>query len=1103
MAVKVQCPYCQDVKQIRDVRPGTFKVPCTHCRATLRLIITQDGEDWIGEVHPIAPPPGPEPAAEAQPAAHVQGASRALTVDAGPAAAEGPSAEADGGPDSGDDDWPRGRRALGGYLRIARIGGGGLGSVYRARQLAPGRDAAVKVVSRRWAHDGKALERFAREGYAAAQLLHPNVASIYDVGADRSTYFFGMEFVDGGSLEALLRGRRRLAPAEAVGYVLQAARGLKAAHDQGMIHRDVRPANLMLGGDGVVKVADLGLVKAPEGEDLERAKSEPAVSALPNSTMGPPTYMAPELARDASRADARADIYALGCTLFALVTGRPPFEGKTVQEILDKHASEPPVPPDRVAKDVPAELSAIIQRMMAKEPEGRYPDCASLIQALEEFQARQAPDGQFRPGAAEVERLEDAAARFADAPAARLRAPVVLGALALGLFMAALTLGTGRLLASLGFLALIALTVLALEVVAGMTAGSPVFERARALLLGGSARDWATIAAGVLGGLALIWFLGLTGLVIGFSIVAAGLAAGYHYGIGRPLALQRDEPLADLEDLIRTLRLRGIAEEEIRAFVRDHAGPRWEELFESLFGYDAKIIARARGRAIDGRRRPRFAAWRDPIVAWADRVRQGRQAERDRKALNAIEMKALLLQGEDDLYKVRKAADRASRAMVIVAEKARLVAIEKARGEQSRPFAMIRELEKISYDKAKGIMRIPEEAHVEEDESFARMRYLLDLLLGPSIRFIAGSFLAGGGGGLAAPERPDPRARADQRGRDRGPPDHGGRTGRRGPGARRARGGGGSGRFRVEARAGQGGPGRPPPSPVPPRVAGRLARRAQRRVRGAVAGRLVVRDGLEDELIRGPRRAPGPARPAPRGPGPPRQRAPAGVDGPRGDRVRGGPDLRAHPRLIASAAARGPELRLRLLGLGVLDRPGVFRCRALAVAEGVDPPFGTFPVGGPGRGDDPLQGLLLGLGQIPLVRQGLHRFRVLLQPLRIARGDRRVERFDQAPIRWGELRLARAPREHPDPDRSQPGPPRNPTTRHVGPPSFDCPQELFLVVQKLHLGNHNRGSRPWEVPGRCAGVPIVADGTGARRRARMAGMWRAHRADGTCRKNWR
>lgn len=787
MAVKVQCPYCQDAKLIRDVRAGSFKVPCTKCRATLRLIIRQEGEHWEAEVQPIAPPPSQSaevdattdlsPSAPAQSQAPTQAASRALTVEAGPGApasptgADGfsvdpgladdtaPSSAPDDEPDDGDDDWPRGRKTLGGYARIGRLGRGGMGAVYKARQMSLDRDVAVKVMNRRWAHDGKSLSRFTREAYAAAQLLHHNVVQIYDVGVDHNIYYFSMEFVDGESLDALIRGRKRVPAFEAVGYILQAARGLKVAHDQGMIHRDIKPANLMLNAHGLVKIADLGLVKAPGTEDLGRAKDEPVPSpsrlrdsgsielTLPNSTMGTPMYMAPEQARDASRVDARADIYALGCTLYALVTGRPPFDGKTVAEVLTKHANEPIPPPEGIVKDLPADLSAIIGKMMAKDPAGRYQSCAELIPALEEFQARHAPGGLFRPGDEEVRRLEDAVERFNAAPAARLRTPVVLGGLALGLLIAAMLLVTGNYLAAIGFLGLIALTMLAREVVEGVTGWSPVLDRLRALLLGCRVKDWVTIGFGALAAVALAWALGLTGMIIGFAIVAVALAVGYHFGISRPLALQRDEALAELEEMIKSWRLKGMAEEEIRAFVADHAGRHWEELFESLFGYDAKLIARSRSRLTLGNKpRPKFGAWREPIIAWADRVQRGRQAERDRKALQAIEMKALLLQGEDDLYKVRKAAERASRAMVHVAEKARQAALDKALGEHAKKFAMIQELEKISYDKAKGIMRVPEESRGEDEgDSLGWLRDGLDLLLGPSIRFIVGSLLLAAG----------------------------------------------------------------------------------------------------------------------------------------------------------------------------------------------------------------------------------------------------------------------------------------------------------------------------------------------------------------------
>src|SRR5205085_2799317 len=224
--------------------------------------------------------------------------------------------------------------------------------------LSLDRNVALKVMKPEWAKDATFVARFTREAYAAAQLTHHNVVQIYDFGEDAGTNFFSMEFVDGQTLAGLVREKQKLDVEEAVGYVLQAARGLKFAHDQSLIHRDVKPENLLLNRQGIVKVADLGLVKTPGVADAD----EPTGAAAPatgggrasaagssqitqlNVAMGTPAFMAPEQARDAAHVDHRADIYSLGCTLYDLVTGRPPFEGRTAMEVITKHMSEPIVP---------------------------------------------------------------------------------------------------------------------------------------------------------------------------------------------------------------------------------------------------------------------------------------------------------------------------------------------------------------------------------------------------------------------------------------------------------------------------------------------------------------------------------------------------------------------------------------------------------------------------------------------------------------------------------------------------------------------------------------------------------------------------------------
>ena len=258
------------------------------------------------------------------------------------------------------------------------------------------RNVAVKVMRPEWAKDPIFVARFTREAFAAAQLVHHNVVQIHDIGAERDTNFFSMEFVEGESLGDMVKRDGNLDAEVAVGYILQAARGLAVAHEQGMVHRDIKPDNLMLNRHGIVKVADLGIVKTPGAAEADRPAEErsaprkinpsaPTQVTMAGIAMGTPAYMAPEQARDAAKVDARADIYSLGCTLYVLVTGRPPFEGKTAVEVITKHASQPIVPPEVIVKRVPKALSEIILKMVAKRAGGSLPNDAGIDQGAGEI----------------------------------------------------------------------------------------------------------------------------------------------------------------------------------------------------------------------------------------------------------------------------------------------------------------------------------------------------------------------------------------------------------------------------------------------------------------------------------------------------------------------------------------------------------------------------------------------------------------------------------------------------------------------------------------------------------------------------------------------
>ncbi len=284
---------------------------------------------------------------------------------------------------------------LGGYRIVKELGAGGMGKVYLARQLSLDRPCAIKTIQADWAANPRVIARFIREAYAAAQLTHHNVVQIYDLGQDKGTNFFSMELVAGGSLDDQLRTKGKLPPKLAATLILQAARGLKFAHDHGMVHRDIKPANLMLTNDGLLKIADLGLVKTPQNDDAKSEDQDDVQSmmlasaksqvTIVGASMGTPAYMSPEQAEDAASVDKRADIYSLGCTFYALLTGKPPFDGQTLLEVITKHRQEKITRPEVIVEGLPGVLGDIIEQMTAKLPEDRYQDLEDVINDLEVF----------------------------------------------------------------------------------------------------------------------------------------------------------------------------------------------------------------------------------------------------------------------------------------------------------------------------------------------------------------------------------------------------------------------------------------------------------------------------------------------------------------------------------------------------------------------------------------------------------------------------------------------------------------------------------------------------------------------------------------------
>ena len=264
---------------------------------------------------------------------------------------------------------------IGRYVVQDKIGAGGMGQVYKAYHHRMNREAAIKLLPPEMVSDQSAIQRFHREAQAAARLSHPNIVMTYDAGEMRGVHYLVMEFIDGVDFSKLVKTRGPMPVSKAITYILQAAEGLQYAHEKGIIHRDIKPHNILLGLRGTVKILDMGLARFDEtaGED----------SLTETGTiMGTLDYMSPEQALDTRDVDARTDIYSLGCTLFFLLGGRPPFHADTAMKKLLAHR-ESPIPSLRDAnKTVSAALDSVFQIMMAKRPDDRFSSMEDVITGL-------------------------------------------------------------------------------------------------------------------------------------------------------------------------------------------------------------------------------------------------------------------------------------------------------------------------------------------------------------------------------------------------------------------------------------------------------------------------------------------------------------------------------------------------------------------------------------------------------------------------------------------------------------------------------------------------------------------------------------------------
>jgi serine/threonine protein kinase len=311
---------------------------------------------------------------------------------------------------------------FGEYVVLDKLGAGGMGRVFRARHRRMDRTVALKVLPREALDSPQAVERFEREVRAAARLLHPNIVAAYDAGVHEGIHYLVMEYVPGRDLGTLVREGGPLEIRQAIDYAIQAARGLHYAHTQGIVHRDIKPSNLLVSSSGIVKILDMGLARVDEGAFSDSKATRVEGLTRTGQVLGTIDYMAPEQAEDVNAADARSDVYGLGCTVYRLLTGRPPYVAESLLRKLLAHREQPIPDLRELRPEAPPELAAVLQRMMAKLPEDRPASMEEVIGLLERIR-----DGESPPAlqaAADGPRSEVAAVEPADPDWARVLAQV-------------------------------------------------------------------------------------------------------------------------------------------------------------------------------------------------------------------------------------------------------------------------------------------------------------------------------------------------------------------------------------------------------------------------------------------------------------------------------------------------------------------------------------------------------------------------------------------------------------------------------------------------------------------------------------------------------
>lgn len=277
------------------------------------------------------------------------------------------------------------KKQIGGYKLVRRIGEGGMGEVYLAEQLTMNRTVALKILHAKWADDEEFRKRFLLEARAVGKLSHQNLIQVFDVGKYQGLYYFSMEFIDGVTVEDLIRHEGTLGVEKTIDVALQVCEALRYLSSHDIIHRDIKPANIMVTKDGIVKLGDFGFIQSAFDAELMQE----------GTTIGTPDYISPEQARGERNLDVRSDIYSLGASLFHMLAGRTLYQG-TCSQVMRHHIETPPPDLSKLKTELPKGLTRVIGKMTAKQAIDRYQSPDEIVKDLEMLKIELASeDGQL------------------------------------------------------------------------------------------------------------------------------------------------------------------------------------------------------------------------------------------------------------------------------------------------------------------------------------------------------------------------------------------------------------------------------------------------------------------------------------------------------------------------------------------------------------------------------------------------------------------------------------------------------------------------------------------------------------------------------------